>query len=112
MINILVLVLAFLLVVLAGFVIYLLRKLRAYKRIHEKTFSRLPSETDKISFAHMMAHDLKNPIVSAYGMVNLLESNVSGDAETLHLVGRIKHNLKKMDTLINDIMLLSENGVS
>ncbi len=66
------------------------------------------------SFVYTVSHDLKSPLFSVSGMVQILEREV-GDAPnpTLRkLIGRIVANLGHMEQMINDLLELSRVGIA
>ena len=57
------------------------------------------------SFVYKVAHDLKNPIISMYGLASVLK-NKSKDCteEQKKLIDRIIVNAEKMDKLVEDLL--------
>lgn len=66
------------------------------------------------SFVYTVSHDLKSPLFSVSGMVQILESEM-GDAPNpalRKLMGRIVANLGHMEQMINDLLELSRVGIA
>ncbi len=65
----------------------------------------------KDDFIGMVSHELKTPLTSIKGYVQLLESVVSGN-ETKEFVDRVLIQVNKLDGLVNDLLDISkiENG--
>jgi len=61
------------------------------------------------AFAHTVAHDLKNPLTSLTALSNFLQSHFESlSAEEIsRILGTIGRNAQKMDTIINELLLLA-----
>jgi light-regulated signal transduction histidine kinase (bacteriophytochrome) len=61
-------------------------------------------------FAHVCSHDLKEPLRSASGFMNLLFKRNSQhfDEESLSFINHISKSMRRMSTLIHDLLSFSE----
>ncbi len=61
-------------------------------------------------FAYRTSHDLKSPLVSSIGLLNIVESSIqSGDYDiALESAGHISRSLKSLDVLVDEILTLTK----
>ena len=59
-------------------------------------------------FTANVTHELKTPLTSISGYAELIESGMTGEKETRHFAKEIHRNAKRLISLINDILQLSE----
>lgn len=66
------------------------------------------------SFVYTVSHDLKSPIFSISGLVEILEADLGSSASesVRFLLDRIQKNLKNMERMISDLQELSKVGIS
>lgn len=62
------------------------------------------------AFAHTVAHDLKSPLSLALGFAEMLHDEYQSfsEEERQHYLGLIVQGVQKMDTIINELLLLSQ----
>jgi len=67
---------------------------------------------DLDTFAHTVAHDLKNPITSIMGFADMLLADYSllSDEERLEFLGYIAQRSVKMRQIVDELLLLSQMG--
>lgn len=63
------------------------------------------------SFVYSTSHDLRAPIASMLGLVNLSRMEVK-DEKSLELIGMIEQRVKKLDSVIGDFLSLSRSKKS
>lgn len=63
------------------------------------------------SFVYSTSHDLRAPIASMLGLVNLARMEVR-DEKSLELIGMIEQRVKKLDSVIGDFLTLSRSKKS
>lgn len=59
-------------------------------------------------FTANVSHELKTPLTSISGYAELIETGIAGEKEVQRFAGEIHRNAKRLLTLINDIIRLSE----
>ncbi len=59
-------------------------------------------------FTANVSHELKTPLTSISGYAELIENGMASEADVAHFAGEIHKNAKRLLTLINDIIKLSE----
>ena len=59
-------------------------------------------------FTANVSHELKTPLTSISGYAELIETGLAGEGETRRFAREISRNAKRLLTLINDIIKLSE----
>jgi PAS domain S-box-containing protein len=86
------------------------RDLTARKE-HEEALRRKSEELE--AFAHTISHDLRSPLRTVSSFAQILRSDAKGltDAEQVY-VDKIVNSAKRMETLINDILNLTQISVS
>lgn len=62
------------------------------------------------AYAHMVAHDLKGPLFTIRGYAGVLKRQLNGTAspKALEMVGHIEMSSQKMDSIIRELLLLSQ----
>ncbi|MDV7349232.1 ATP-binding protein [Halorubrum distributum] len=84
----------------------LLTRWVSYELERRRAAERLASERDRLDeFASVVSHDLRNPLTTARGRMDLL----TDDCESEH-VEPVRRALSRMDTLIENILTLSREG--
>ncbi len=70
--------------------------------------------TELDAFSHMVAHDIKNPLNAILGFSTLLTENYASitDNERKRMIGSIHQSGIKLDTIVNELFLLSRIGLS
>lgn len=78
----------------------------SYELQRERTNEQLEAQNERLEeFASIVSHDLRNPLSIAEGFIELTEE--TGEMEHLD---RVKEALDRMDTLINDLLMLARSG--
>lgn len=62
-------------------------------------------------FVYSTSHDLRSPIASMLGLVNLARMEVK-DEKSLELIGMMEQRVKKLDSVIGDFLVLSRSKKS
>ncbi len=76
----------------------------------ERHYQALDAQNERLDeFAGMLAHDLRNPLTTAYGYTELVAETVD-DPESGYL-GTALDSLDRMETLIADTLSLARDGV-
>ncbi len=73
----------------------------------QQELEKINSELDK--FVYSTAHDLRSPIASSLGLLNLCEQDTEGKAISVYLP-LLRQSIEKLDNFINDIGDLSKNA--
>ncbi|MCD7834376.1 MAG: ATP-binding protein [Lachnospiraceae bacterium] len=68
----------------------------------------LKSAKMRQEFTANVSHELKTPLTSISGYAELIETGIAGEKETQHFAHEIYRSAKRLLTLINDIIKLSE----
>lgn len=76
--------------------------------IQEQHQNILKSAKMRQDFTANVTHELKTPLTSISGYAELIESGMTGEAETRRFAKEIHRNAKRLIRLINDILQLSE----
>lgn len=79
------------------------------RRQHEDIIKNAKMRQD---FTANVSHELKTPLTSISGYSELIENGMATDADVRRFAGEIHKNAKRLLTLINDIIRLSELDVS
>jgi len=72
-----------------------------------KELKQVNFELDK--FVYSASHDLKSPILSSIGLINLVRIETS-DKDVLQYMDLMNKSLKKLDSFINDLIQFSRNS--
>lgn len=59
-------------------------------------------------FTANVSHELKTPLTAISGYAELIASGMTNENDTKHFAGEIHHSAERLQTLINDIIKLSE----
>lgn len=81
---------------------------RTIRKQHEDI---LQSARLRQDFTANVSHELKTPLTSISGYAELIESGMAGGEDVVRFAGEIHRNSKRLLTLINDIIRLSELDV-
>jgi PAS domain S-box-containing protein len=67
---------------------------------------------DLNAFSYSVSHDLRAPIRAISGITEMISRRIdkTADAEVMQLLERIKHNILRMDALIQDLLEFSKIG--
>ncbi len=85
----------------------LLTRWVSYELERQRAQSRIERERDRLDeFASVVSHDLRNPLNTAMGRMGLLADEC--DSEHLQPIQR---SLSRMESLIEDLLVLARNGV-
>jgi PAS domain S-box-containing protein len=65
------------------------------------------------AFVYTAAHDLRTPLVSVIGYLDLLKGELAGklDTEQDYMLGRVAANTIHFDNLLKDLLVFSQSGV-
>ena len=66
------------------------------------------SEKLRREFSANVSHELKTPLTTIYGNVEMLENGMVKEADTAQFYGKIKNEAARLITLIEDIIMLSQ----
>lgn len=85
----------------------------AYEREQEKAVELARSNTDLKAFAHIVSHDLKEPLRVITGFLALLEKRYKDklDKNAMEYIQFTVDGAKRMDVLIKDILEYSQVGI-
>lgn len=81
------------------------------KTIRKQHEDILQSARLRQDFTANVSHELKTPLTSISGYAELIESGMAGEEDIARFAGEIHRNSKRLLTLINDIIRLSELDV-
>lgn len=79
------------------------------RRQHEDILKNARLRQD---FTANVSHELKTPLTAISGYSELIENGMAADADVIRFAGEIHKNSKRLLTLINDIIRLSELDVA
>lgn len=79
------------------------------RRQHEDIMQNAKLRQD---FTANVSHELKTPLTAISGYSELIENGMAADADVIRFAGEIHKNSKRLLTLINDIIRLSELDVA
>jgi len=94
-----------------------INKVRLYEQLrsanellHNQATDLAVRNTDLNSFAHTVAHDLKNPLTTIIGFSELLldEYDTLSDAERLEFLGYIAQRSAKMRQIVDELLLMAQ----
>jgi len=86
------------------------KKLRdQHLRLAQQNKELIESNKSLDQFTSAVSHDLKSPLNSSIGLLDLLDSSYSHE-ELLHFTGMVSNNLKKMKSFILELIELSRNA--
>ncbi len=76
------------------------------RRVEQQATQLARSNKELEQFAEIVSHDLRNPLVSVVGYLQMLEEGTTGilAAESLDFVQRALHAAESMGTLIDDLL--------
>lgn len=78
-------------------------------RLEQQNKELLESNKSLDQFTSAVSHDLKSPLNSSIGLLELLDESYSQE-ELLHFTGMVINNLKKMKNFISELIELSRNA--
>lgn len=91
-----------LLFILAGLLILIFTKIRDNKLLEKQKNDLEKANEDKDQLLSVLSHDLRTPITSIQGVIQLIRSNLIGEAEINTALNQIEVKLQKeMNTLTN-----------
>ena len=76
--------------------------------IHEQHEDIIKSAKVRQEFTANVSHELKTPLTSISGYAELIETGIAGENDVQRFAREIHRNAKRLLTLINDIIRLSE----
>ena len=76
--------------------------------IHQQHKNLIKNAKMRQDFTANVTHELKTPLTSISGYAELIESGMTGEAETRRFAKEIHRNAQRLLRLINDILQLSE----
>ncbi|MHC4873024.1 MAG: sensor histidine kinase [Planctomycetota bacterium] len=79
------------------------------KRVHDRTAQLEAANEELEAFSYSVSHDLRSPLVSIGGFSQVLEDEYGKELndEALSFIHRIKNAGKRMENIIDDILVLS-----
>jgi signal transduction histidine kinase len=97
---------------LGAFVDLALSRIHLYAQQHETQLELERTNEELVALVYGISHDLRSPIVTVIGYLELLASDASGqfDDESRHYLDRISVSARYMDSLIRDLLELSRIG--
>lgn len=91
-----------LLFILAGLLFLIFTKIRDNKLLEAQKIHLINANEDKDQLLSVLSHDLRTPITSIQGVIELIRSNLIGEAELNSALNQIEVKLQKeMNTLTN-----------
>ena len=63
------------------------------------------------AYIYAASHDVRAPLVAVAGLVDILLEPDDGSEpeERQHIIGRIRHNIRRLDTLVQDMLIVSRS---
>lgn len=89
------------------------RQVRALNRkLQTQTAELQAAINDLEGFSYSVSHDLRGPLRAIDGFSSMLQSHqqLQGDAEARHFLSRIRDNIGRMSTLIDDLLAFARCG--
>ncbi|MBA4328531.1 MAG: hypothetical protein C0428_09925 [Polaromonas sp.] len=79
------------------------------QRVHDRTAELQSANEDLEHFSHVMAHDLRSPLVAIEGFAGLLKSSTAGllDDKQERYLGRIRSSASRMAAMIDALLELA-----
>lgn len=94
--------LVLLLFILAGLSVLIFIKIRDNKQLEAQKYELVKANEDKDQLLSVLSHDLRTPITSIQGVIQLIRSNLIGEAELYSALNQIDVKLQReMNTLTN-----------
>jgi signal transduction histidine kinase len=84
------------------------RLTRELARIRHEVAQQEALNQQKDTLLHTVSHDLRNPLGSIMGFTELLCEEIPADAPHAHWLSLIRTSGRKMEALINDLLLVQE----
>jgi signal transduction histidine kinase len=84
------------------------RLTRELARIRHEVAQQEALNQQKDTLLHTVSHDLRNPLGSIMGFTDLLCEEIPADAPHAHWLSLIRTSGRKMEALINDLLLVQE----
>lgn len=100
----------------ATHILYATRLISDEKEREEKLISIAENATEaneaKTEFVSQIAHDIRTPLNSIFGFLEIAEANISNDEKVVYSLGKIRVAGEFLKNLVNDILDISrmENG--
>ena len=82
------------------------------ERVLQRTEELQQANRDLEAFSYSVSHDLRQPIQIISGYVDILDSSSPQTEKYIHSMGVIRQNLQYMESMIQDILILSRAGRS
>jgi len=80
----------------------------SYEQERERRAAQLTRERNRLDdFASLVSHDLRNPLTVALGRLDVVRERYDGNSDH---IDTIEASLERMDTLIEDLLVLSRSG--
>lgn len=79
------------------------------KTLREKNRQLLKTNEELDRFVYSTSHELRSPLMSVLGLVNLLESEQESSEQTVY-IDMIRQTISKLDKIIHDIIDYSRNS--
>lgn len=82
---------------------------KATQELQRKNFELIEANNELDAFGYSVSHDLRNPIQSILGFCTLLLDAFNLDAEVREYLRYMQNSGKRMEELINDLLILSHS---